>query len=288
MVKPTVSQYEKDTIFLPNEHSYLVRKSINTPSRNALHYHDHYEMMLPLSGKLLYTVAGQHYWLIPGTILVIPPWQLHKPLKQGKEMAERLVVRFSRSYLNCFSKKQKDFSRGFEEKFSTENRLLYLNSEENQEVFRILNSLYEEDKGSLFGKEIAVQTWMVQLILMMSRITNQEAPQKNKDPETVIIQKAVDYIEHSFHKNITIESLANKFYVDRYSFSKSFSKITGTPPSRYILQRRLLEAQRLLARNVPAQQTALETGFNDYSNFYRQFYTMYGVSPSEFREKNAK
>lgn len=220
--------------------------------------------MLPLSGKLLYTVAGHHYWLIPGTMLIIPPWQLHKPLKQGNETAERLVVRFSRNYLNFFSKKQNDFSRVFEAKFSTENRLLYLNSEENQEVFRILNGLYKEDNGSLFGKQIAVQTWMSQLILSMSRINNQEIPQKNKDPETVIIQKAVDYIEQSFHENITVESLANEFYVDRYSFSKSFSKIVGTPPSRYILQRRFLEAQRLLTQNVPAQQTALETGFNDY------------------------
>ena len=32
MVKSTAIQYEKDTIFLPNEHSYLIRKSINTPN----------------------------------------------------------------------------------------------------------------------------------------------------------------------------------------------------------------------------------------------------------------
>ncbi|MBG9983846.1 helix-turn-helix domain-containing protein [Aerococcaceae bacterium DSM 111022] len=284
MPKPTIDQYEKDTISLPTNQNYLVRHSTRDPKLYALHYHDHYELILQLSGKILYTVAGEHYWLTPGTILVIPPYQLHQPIEQGDHKAERYILRFSKEYLTPFTQKSKTFTKDFEQKFTQNKRLIQLTIKQNQQITKVFDALKEEEQNNYFGTKHAQQAYMIQLILLLYRLEDTTTNTEKINADQTIIQDAVNFIDTNYQENLTIAKLAKRYYVDRYYFSKTFTQLIGTPPSTYILKRRLLEAQRLLSNGTPAQKTAHQCGFNDYSNFYRQFHTAYGQSPTQYRK----
>lgn len=283
MAQTTINRYERDTIFLPDNNKYIIRKSSVLPEQVALHYHDHYEILFSLSGRVLYTVTGHQYWFIPTTILIIPPWQLHKPFGQEGENAERLILRFSEKYLKVFETEVGDFKNQFNEKFSNPNHLVHLNMDQNQQISHILNGLFEESKGNLFGQQIASRAWITQLILVLYRLDINNSITNKADPARKMIQEAVAYIDKYYYKPITIEGLAKQYYVNRHYFSRSFSRLVGSSPSCYLLQRRLIEAQKLLSQGVMAQEAAAQSGFQDYSNFYRQFHKAYGLSPSEFK-----
>ncbi|MEJ7810674.1 MAG: helix-turn-helix transcriptional regulator [Gemmatimonadaceae bacterium] len=70
--------------------------------------------------------------------------------------------------------------------------------------------------------------------------------------------------------------------------SRLFRRTYGASPSEYLLRRRVERARHLLARGRrPIANIALELGFHDASHFARHFRRFAGVSPGEFRRRQA-
>ena len=52
---------------------------------------------------------------------------------------------------------------------------------------------------------------------------------------------------------------------------------------RYVTQRRLIAGKTLIEKGGALEQVALQTGFRDYSGFYRAFKQEFGISPRQYR-----
>jgi len=52
----------------------------------------------------------------------------------------------------------------------------------------------------------------------------------------------------------------------------------------YIAYKRILKAKELLIRGTPVLETCHAVGFRDYSNFYKTFRRLEGVSPREYKQ----
>ena len=98
----------------------------------------------------------------------------------------------------------------------------------------------------------------------------------------------VDYINAHYAEEITLDHLAQKFYVSKYHLSHEFSRVVGSGVYRYILLKRLLMARELLMLATPPGEVALRCGFQEYSNFYRAFRTHYGASPRSYLAQGCK
>lgn len=76
-------------------------------------------------------------------------------------------------------------------------------------------------------------------------------------------------------------------YSEKYIF-KIIKDETGQTLAKYINQRRLkLAAELLTKNNLPITDIAFQVGFSSYNSFYRAFQRSYGVSPSEYRNRDA-
>ena len=49
------------------------------------------------------------------------------------------------------------------------------------------------------------------------------------------------------------------------------------------LQRRLIDAKTRIENGQRLEEVAAQTGFSDYSGFYRAFRNEYGISPRQYR-----
>ena len=82
----------------------------------------------------------------------------------------------------------------------------------------------------------------------------------------------------------TLRALANAAGLSPYHFLRSFSAITGTTPHQYILRSRLRRAAvRVRAEDTRILDIALDSGFDDLSNFNRAFRAEFGTSPRRYR-----
>jgi AraC-like DNA-binding protein len=93
-----------------------------------------------------------------------------------------------------------------------------------------------------------------------------------------------EYIDVHLERALTVEELASHLGISTSYFARAFRSSVGLAPHAYVMRRRLLRAQVLLASTEhPLTDIALATGFADQSHFCRRFHEMTGVPPRTFR-----
>lgn len=107
---------------------------------------------------------------------------------------------------------------------------------------------------------------------------NREARQK--------VQLATRYIEENYANAIRISDLSKNLHMSESSAYRLFEKHYGVSFSDHIKQFRIGKACELLASSsLPIALVAENTGFQNLSNFNRQFKTVKEMTPTQFRNQ---
>jgi AraC family transcriptional regulator len=100
------------------------------------------------------------------------------------------------------------------------------------------------------------------------------------------LSRIKELIETSLDQDLTLESLAKESGYSRAHFLRMFREATGMTPHQYVIQRRILNAQRLLARNdIRLGDIAAACGFSSQAHFTLAFRKQLGVTPAEYRRE---
>lgn len=187
---------------------------------------------------------------------------------------------------------------------------LFADSLLHKNQFRTLKRMFEKGRNGLsfsLAAILKVRPLLISLanetkgFYMMTTFMNMLYELSNDDGMTVLssrafagvgshsssrrIKQVQDYIDKNYSKVITLEELAGVACMSGAAFSRFFKSKTGTNPSNYIIDVRIGKACRLLVDTTNSiSEICFETGFNNISNFNRQFKKLKGRSPKEFRE----
>jgi AraC family transcriptional regulator len=95
------------------------------------------------------------------------------------------------------------------------------------------------------------------------------------------------YIDLNLEKDLSVEELASHVRMSTSHFTRAFRRSVGFTPHAYVMRRRLLRAQELIASTeLPLIDIAIATGLADQSHFSRRFHQMTGIPPRTFRLQN--
>lgn len=89
------------------------------------------------------------------------------------------------------------------------------------------------------------------------------------------------FMEQNFRHNVPLEQLAGAVGRSLSTFRRDFVNEFGVTPSRWLIARRLDEAQELLLAGKRPGEILIELGFESFSHFTRCFKQRFGVLPSE-------
>lgn len=105
------------------------------------------------------------------------------------------------------------------------------------------------------------------------------------EPETVNqeIQNICDYLEQNYTDYISLDDLAKFSKMNKYSLLRTFSRIRGITPYRYLQTVRINKAKKLLEQGVEPIEAAMQTGFVDQSHFTNFFKEFIGLTPGQYR-----
>jgi AraC family transcriptional regulator len=97
--------------------------------------------------------------------------------------------------------------------------------------------------------------------------------------------RVVDYIEAAMDGDLTLEAMADVAGMNPFYFARAFRRQLGETPHRFVLQRRIERAKRLLRdTETPLVEIALSCGFASQSHFASVFRRQVGVTPREYRK----
>ncbi len=244
------------------------------------HYHDFNKIIIFISGSVTYLIEGKAYRLKPWDILFVSSSELHKPVIDSSSLYERVVIWVNPGFLHKHSY-DSNLITCFNLARERKNNLLRVDTTSINDIKHLVCALEEAFKSSGFGSTILRNSVFIQLLVILTRkligisTVNLTCDIIADDG----IQKLLDYINSNINENLSVEALASKFFLSKYHLMRKFKKNTGYSVYSYILQKRLLKADMLIRQGVPATQACEQSGFNDYSSFYRAYKKMFGVSP---------
>lgn len=250
------------------------------------HRHSYYEFCIFLEGSVSMEVSGRSSRLQPGDVVMICPGRYHRAVIHDQATPyRRFVFWISTDYAKKLSDTSPDYAFLFQYLEEAEDPILFRNDPVafHSLESRILSAL-DEIYSNRFGRLAAFELQICSLVLSMSRMVYEKQHPVTGSEENSLYQSLIEYIDAHLSEELSLEQLAERFYVSRFYLSHMFQEKTGIPLHRYIVKKRTSLARTALLGGSSVTGAFETSGFREYTSFYRAFLKEYGVSPGRYKE----
>lgn len=237
--------------------------------------HDCFEIYCLLEGKVTFKVEEEVYSLENEGILLIPPGAKHSAEIHSAKY-ERIVLWLNSWYLQRISSRKTNLSSCFITNEESQH-MLRTDPLSKNKIITSLKEIREEVSHGRFGKDILMDAHLVRLLVSINRSLDHLLIE-----EKVKFYDVINFINQHYTENITLDFLAEKFFISKFYLSRSFEQSTGRSIHQYILSKRMFMAKQLLVSGEKPTDIHALCGYPNYSNFYRAFKRYYKMTPGQF------
>jgi YesN/AraC family two-component response regulator len=261
--------------------SYIVSYADKT---NAAHYHDSFEIYFALSDGYRFVVNNKVYPLEKGDLYVFNQADIHHTIITYEKPREVYIVHFTPQYIRDLSTTQTNLLQCFTERGSDFSHRAHLKPEQVQDLTNLFEKAiyFYENKG--YAHDVYQKILLAEILVMVNSFYRQSETvnRQNQGCEFGKIKPILDYINLHFNEDLTLEHLAQKFYISKVYLGNIFKTATGYTVKEYIISRRMMFAKQLLLENEPITKVMEKVGYNNYSHFIRAFKSHVGVTPKNY------
>ncbi|MBQ2411857.1 MAG: helix-turn-helix domain-containing protein [Anaerotignum sp.] len=241
------------------------------------HYHEFCKLLMLRSGSGGYTVEGHRYSLETGDIVLIGKHCVHRPEFEHGLLYERVIIYISPEFLQ----QQSTPDCPLEEIFNGANgHVLHLNTPDA--LWSISDRLEKELSEDKYGRIIVSNGLLLRLLIEIAR--NMQDPNAAFStpiaPTDSRILEILRYIDAHLTEDLSIDILAEEFYISKFHMMRLFKQETGRSIHDYLQERRLLHARDLIRQGVSATDSCFQSGFRSYSSFTRAYAKHFGTTPT--------
>lgn len=164
------------------------------------------------------------------------------------------------------------------------NRHLTLNVDQLIKVKALTDIMEKELQEKVPGYRLMAMGHFLILVTLLSRYYLKSDLEHGY--HAIQLGKALSYIEEHYTDTIDIEYLSKLSGMSVRSFFRLFPKVTGDTPNAYQNRLRILRAVEMLElSDKSVTEIAFDCGFQDSNYFSRQFKSIMGIPPSQFRKR---
>jgi AraC-like DNA-binding protein len=228
------------------------------------HYHEFHKLLLLCSGSGGYMVAGCHYALQPGDIVLVGRHTVHRPEFQPGSPYERIIIYIAPDFLAGLNRAGWDLETVFSR---TEGHVIRLPEKERRRLFSLAAQLEQELSGQNFGREILGSALLQCLLVELGRARQNRTLEQPARQEDSRVAEILRYIDAHLAEDISIDTLSEVFFVSKYHMMRQFRRETGQSIHSYLTDRRILRARELMAAGMSATESCFRAGFGSYCAF---------------------
>jgi len=254
-----------------------------------LHFHDEYEIVYILKSSGTRFVGNNIQPYSDGDLVLlgssVPHMYRSDPQYYKTDSVLRvhaITIQFSKGFFSYGMNEYPELN-GIRNLLSTAKRGVYFDKKANQRIrTRIVRAL------SLKGLPLLLEC--IQILSLMSNsnhvtLLNQEDSESTSEfieADTRLI-KVLSFLKREYNRQLSLKEIAGVAGMNQTAFSRFFHEKTGKTCTHYINSLRLNYACKLLQeKRLSITEICYECGFNNISNFNRQFKQLIKYSPTEY------
>lgn len=251
------------------------------------HFHDEYEIYYLIEGERFYFI-GQHTYLIKkGSLVFINRNEIHKTGIASSPYHDRILIEFTEEPFASFFSQFGDLD--VREFFKEHNGVIEIDEREQSYVENLLITIQSEIHHKHPGYRLRVMSTLSELLIYAKRYvsTHQTTPIKASEmARHQKVDQVAEYIIANCSENLSLETLAAHFYINKCYLSRIFKEVTGFTVNEYINIHRINKATKLLtSTNDPISEIAEACGYESLTYFEKVFRTYREISPLKYRTK---
>lgn len=252
-----------------------------------MHIHDCYEIYYSVSGGKQFLIDNRFYDIHPGDLFIINQFESHYLAQINNMVHERIIISIHPDFLKEISTVKTDLNHCFTERNQAFNHRISLNKEQQHRFLYYIGKITTSNE---FGSDILERTAFMEMMVMINSLFINNHSSEKADSSFQYnqqVQEIITYINQHITEPITVEQLAEQFYISTSYICRIFKATTGTTINKYINARRITIAKSLLSMDIGVSEVCEKCGFNDYSNFLKAFTKAVGISPKKYAQYSA-
>ncbi len=252
-----------------------------------VHWHREMEIIYIVSGRGIITVQANQYIAQTGDMVLIAPEMLHSIQQLNNETMDYFNILFDFRLLEdstsrCCEKYLKGIAN------HTKTVPIHIHRQDELAVLLTphLDYLVEHRREKFDTDELMVKSCLYAILHHVNRFCTSSGDfVLHLEQSSAKIKRVIDYVQHHYAENITVEQAAALINYSANYFSRLFHTLTGTSFIRYVKDYRLEVAAHLLrSTEKTITEIAEETGFCHLPYFSRSFQQRFGLSPLQYRK----
>lgn len=149
----------------------------------------------------------------------------------------------------------------------------------------ILDEIYAVASSDVHNRDMKIYEKLVSLLTMLTdECFDREDGRDNIDMARDL-SPVKKYIDEAYMSRITLDELAEKFYINKFYLARLFKKQFGMSVVNYILHVRISHSKHFLRfTDLSVDSIGAKCGFGSGNYFTRAFRKIEGVTPGQFRK----
>lgn len=248
-------------------------------------YHDFWECVYVLRGKICASGNERVYSLTPGDIIIHKPMEFHKFRVDSPEGAVLFIFSCSMEGELTEALEERVFSLSEEQKCAIDELIGYLDGkmpadfqswdgEENFLIPFYSSPTYPQMLSSL----------LTRFFLLLSEDGNHTKTLST--PEAVTFREITTFLQEHVCDMLSVDDIARHCCLSPTSLKRIFSKYAGMSIHKYFMLMKINKATLMLQDGISVTETARRLGFAEQSYFSKAYKKQTGISPSHCARLN--
>ena len=233
------------------------------------HAHNDYELLFIVQGNVKYTIEDFTFPVYAGDLVTIKPMSYHTMNFLGDSPYERFNIALNKFVYD---------SETINEIFKKNGKISLLAKpffyQWAQRMDAVLATYSADDKDKAAGI-------LLNELIFWLKYNLDSFKQLSETPNNAVLTNAINYINDHIDTVKGPLDVAQSIFVSEAYLFYLFKKHLNVTPKNYIMQKKMLKAERLIQNGEKFNNVCKKIGYSDYSIFFRTYKKYFGKAPSK-------